>query len=143
MMTIIIQGLSKYVPVRRIFSSTNYCWIGNFLKSRLHLTVYFLRLCDSVSGIYVFKMCYFPKHIHIIFSIKYQYIMMRCAIRYHLHNLKKVKNTHEGVLLLVACNYTKRNSPPWVFFTFFKLCEWYQIAQNITYVTLQEQISPD
>ena len=26
--------------------------------------------------------------------------MMRCTILYHLHNLKNVKNTHEGVLLL-------------------------------------------
>ena len=36
---------------------------------------------------------------------------MRCAIWYHLHNLKNVKNTRGGVLLLVklqakACNFT-------------------------------------
>ena len=35
---------------------------------------------------------------------------------------------------LVACNFTKSNTPPWVFFTFFKLYKWYQITQNITYV---------
>ena len=51
---------------------------------------------------------------------------MRWAICYHLHNLKHVKNTHGGVLLLVklhakAWNFTKDNTPPWVFFTFFKL----------------------
>ena len=39
---------------------------------------------------------------------------------------KNVKNTHEGVLILVklqasACNFTKINTPPLVFFTFFKL----------------------
>ena len=28
-----------------------------------------------------------------------------------------MKNTHGGVLLL-ACNFTKSNTPPWVFFTF-------------------------
>ena len=28
---------------------------------------------------------------------------------------------------------TKSNTPPWVFFTFFKLYEWYQIAQSTTY----------
>ena len=33
----------------------------------------------------------------------------------------------------LACNFTKSNTPPWVFFTFFKLCKWCQIAQNITY----------
>ena len=63
---------------------------------------------------------------------------MRCAICYHLYNLKNVKNTHGGVLLLVklqakVCNFTKSNTPACVFFTFFKLYEWYQIAQHITY----------
>ena len=33
---------------------------------------------------------------------------------------------------LKACNFTKSNIPPWVFFTFFKLYNWYQIAQRIT-----------
>ena len=32
-----------------------------------------------------------------------------------------------------ACNFTKINTPPWVFFTFLKLYKWYQIAQRITY----------
>ena len=32
-----------------------------------------------------------------------------------------------------ACNFTKINTPPWVFFTFFKLYKWYQIEQRITY----------
>ena len=43
--------------------------------------------------------------------------VMRCAIWYHLHNLKNVKNTHGGVLILVkmqtdACNFTKINTSP-------------------------------
>ena len=52
---------------------------------------------------------------------------MFCAIWYHLYNLNSAKNTHGGVLLLVklqaflACNFTKSNTPPWVFFTFLKL----------------------
>ena len=46
--------------------------------------------------------------------------VMPCAIWYHLHNLKNVKSTHGGVLLLImlqafACNFTKSNTPPWVF----------------------------
>ena len=49
-----------------------------------------------------------------------EYIVMRCAIWYHLYNLKHVKNTHGGVLLLVksqakACNFNKSNTPPWLF----------------------------
>ena len=52
------------------------------------------------------------------------------AIWYHLCYLKSVKNTHGGVLRLVklqvkACNFTKSNTPSWVFFTFFKLYKWY------------------
>ena len=31
------------------------------------------------------------------------------------------------------CYFTKSNTPPWVFFTFFKLYEWYQIAQSTTH----------
>ena len=37
-----------------------------------------------------------------------------CTIWYHLHNLKNVKNTQASV-----CNFTKSNTLPWVFFTFF------------------------
>ena len=63
---------------------------------------------------------------------------MICVIWYHLYNLKNVKNTHGGVLLLVklpaVCNFTKNNTPPSVFFTFFKLYKLYQIAQRITYI---------
>ena len=62
---------------------------------------------------------------------------MPCAICYHLNNLKNMKNIHGGELLLVklqvlACNFTKSNTPPYVFFTFFKLYKWYQITQRIT-----------
>ena len=32
-----------------------------------------------------------------------------------------------------TCNFTKSNTPSWVFLTFFKLCECYQIAQCITF----------
>ena len=44
---------------------------------------------------------------------------------------KKRKNTHGGVLHLVKLK-GKSNTPPWVFFTFFKLYKPYQIAQRIT-----------
>ena len=39
-----------------------------------------------------------------------------------------------------ACNFTKINTPPWVFFTFFKLYKWYQIAQRTTTELLISQI---
>ena len=64
--------------------------------------------------------------------------VVRCAMWYHLHNLKNVKKTHGEVLILVklqssAWNFTKINIPPWIFFTFFKLCKWYQIKQRPSY----------
>ena len=50
---------------------------------------------------------------------------------------KHVKNTYRGVSILVnlqvsACNFTKINIRPWVFFTFFKLYKCYQIVQSAT-----------
>ena len=51
---------------------------------------------------------------------------------------KREKKNHEVVLILVklqasAYNFTKINTPPWFFFTFFKLYKWHQIAQRITF----------
>ena len=42
--------------------------------------------------------------------------------------LKNMRNTRGGVLFLVklqteACNFTKSNIPPWVFFTFLKIVQ--------------------
>ena len=54
---------------------------------------------------------------------------MRCFARFGT-----MKCVHGGVLLLVkvhtkAYNFPKSYTPPQVFFTFFKLYKWYQIAQ--------------
>ena len=46
------------------------------------------------------------------------------------HRWRSVKFSKE------ACNFTKINTPPWVFFTFFKLYKCYQIAKRITYAKL-------
>ena len=75
-------------------------------------------------------------------TFKFIYVML-CAIWYHLHNLKNVKNTHAGVLLLVklqasACSFTKSNTPLWVFFTFLKLSKSYEIAQTVYIFTSWE-----
>ena len=50
---------------------------------------------------------------------------MRCAIWYHLCNLKNIKNTHGSMLLLVKLQAL---GPRREFFTFFQLYKWYQIA---------------
>ena len=64
-------------------------------------------------------------------------IVMLCGIWSYLYNLKNVRNTHVEVLLLIklqaeTCNFTKINTPPWMFFTFFILCKCYQIAQIVS-----------
>ena len=47
--------------------------------------------------------------------------------------LKKVKNIHGGMSLLVKLQtyFTTSNNTPQVFFTFLKLYKWYEIAQRI------------
>ena len=61
---------------------------------------------------------------------KAQIYVMLCMIWYHLYKFKNVKTAYGEVLLLVklralACNFTKNNNLPWVFFTFLKLYKWY------------------
>ena len=55
-------------------------------------------------------------------------VLILVKLQYHLYNLKNMKNTHRGVLILVklqssVCNFTKINSRPWMFFTFFKIVQ--------------------
>ena len=64
--------------------------------------------------------------VYLTHSSPYSHVLyvMLCRIWYHLYNLKSVKNTHGGVLLLVkfqasTCNFTENNAPPWVFFHVF------------------------
>ena len=71
-----------------------------------------------------------------------QIIIVYRSISSALRNLRNVRNTHGGVLLLAklqakltkistsTCNFTKSSTSPWLSFTFFKLCKWYQIAQR-------------
>ena len=49
---------------------------------------------------------------------------------------KREKHPWRSVTLskVASCNFTKSNTPSWVFFTFFKLYKWYQITQIITYM---------
>ena len=47
---------------------------------------------------------------------------------------KREKHPWRSVNFSVACNFTKINTPPWVFFKFFKLYKWHQIEQRTTSV---------
>ena len=62
---------------------------------------------------------------------------MLCAVWNHFYYLKNVKNTCGGELLLVklkakSCNSIKSKTPPYVFFTYFKVYKWYQISQSVS-----------
>ena len=94
----------------------------------------------DVNAIYCQKRCSSMSDIKEI-TVKTLLNEILYTIWYHLYNLKAVKNTHGGMLVLVklqalACNFIKSTIPPWVFFTAFKLYKWYQIAQRITNVSM-------
>ena len=101
-------------------------------------SIYQVKCQNHTSAFDIFK----EKKDYVVGSVTPQFLswyVMRCAIWYHLYNLKNVKNTYGGVLILLklqasAYNFPKINTPPWVFSTSFKLYKWYQIAQRITYV---------
>ena len=71
--------------------------------------------------------------------ILWKMYMMLFAIWYHLYNLKCLKNTQGGVLLLVSgtllkvpllCGcFSALLSPPWVFFIFVKLEKWTELRK--------------
>ena len=54
--------------------------------------------------------------------------------------IKKLISIKNIFMKQKACNFTKSNTPPWVFFKFFKFYKWYQIAQRITsFIKSREQ----
>ena len=66
--------------------------------------------------------------------------IIHCSKIYHAQLLavhEKLEIIYFLRLVYFCCyfwNFTKSSTPPWVFFTLFKLYNWYQIVQNITNV---------
>ena len=134
--------------------SWSYCWLPTHSPVLMHrimslcdgLCAYLLMvrkyLVKSKGWVLVLFSCYtMKKFFHEIFVLQDSnsnattFFIIWEALRnlIPLYNFKSVKNTHGGVLLLVkllasACNFTKSNAPPWVFFTFFEFVKCYQIA---------------
>ena len=94
------------------------------------MTVY---LHPSLPSLLFIKFSRGPFNLDLFSLLLTKSYVMLCAIWCYLYNLKNVRNAHGGVLLLVACNFTKSNTPPRAFSMFFKLYKWYQIAQRIAY----------
>ena len=62
-----------------------------------------------------------------------QSLFLICTFDLVIHNTSKnVDRIHFNIKECFS-NFTKINTPKWVFFMFFKLYKWYQIAQRITY----------
>ena len=65
---------------------------------------------------------------------------MPCVIWYILQSKKREKPPWRSVPFRKVAGFSK--TLPWVFFKFFKLYKWYQIAQRITYsVCLHSEFS--
>ena len=106
---------------------------GNFKKNSKgpHFSVKDCQITKFNDIFYTFKFIELSKTVQKKKTVKKRNFLnflnvMRCAILYHYYNLKNVKKTHGGALLLVklqaeACNFAKSNTTPWVFFMFFKL----------------------
>ena len=62
-------------------------------------------------------------------SIYFSYVIRRAIGT--ICTIIKRENHPGGMLHLIKLQ--AKSPPPWVFFTFLKLCKWYQIVQNITY----------
>ena len=54
---------------------------------------------------------------------------------YHVYTYENGVYSYSYTAIAETCNFTEINTPPWVFFTFFKLYKCYQIAQRTTYLT--------
>ena len=72
-------------------------YLTKFMKHNKSYTA-FLRKIVIFSPIYLWEVTYVISSFNLM---KNSLFVMFCAIRYHLHTLRNMKNTHEGVLLLI------------------------------------------
>ena len=66
---------------------------------------------------------------------KFLIYYMKCLVQFAQYVLfvKREKHPRRIVTFSKVVSFSlQSNTPPWVFFTFFKLCKWYQIEQRIT-----------
>ena len=59
-------------------------------------------------------------------------LTLRISLERHATDIRHLTGLLLTHFWLLACSFTKSNTPPWMFFTFFKLCKWFQITQRIT-----------
>ena len=108
----------KLMSSRKLHCSAKYCWHFFLLLNTTFWKQGYTRF-SKISKIFNKS----PKTIHPDFIFPQETLS---GIWYHLYNLKNVKKTHRGVLILVklqtkAFNFTKSNTSLCVNFTFCKL----------------------
>ena len=96
------------LPGCSINQTLSFTWLGKIVNSTINKNSNFMSPDQLTGSLQFIQMSHIRTR---------NLIVMRCAIWYHLYNLKTVKNTHGGVLLLVklqalACNFTKSSIPP-------------------------------
>ena len=104
---------------------------------RLPLQLYGLNIrCVKTWNILIsgMKVAEYSVHIwkhtdHIKFCFHVPYMQSYVMLWYHLRDLVPFVQ----FTIAEACNFTKSNTPPFVFFTFSKLYKWYQIVQSVSY----------
>ena len=57
----------------------------------------------------------------------------------HNSGYNSTRSLQPNINIDISRNFTKSSTCPWVFFVFFKLHKWYQIAQSITYFCLNSE----
>ena len=107
--TLIIDNLT--LSWRRSLSYRNQL----ILLIHLSFSIYIMKNIAKVIQVAFFNNC--PRPYISLYPFLVYFMIIWDALRnfYHLYNLK-------------VAGFTKSNTPPWVFFTFFKLHKWYQIA---------------
>ena len=68
-----------------------------------------------------------------IFDCEIEFVVYAVKLMYEPPRQLKPEALCMNLLTAEACNFTKINTPPWVFFTFFKFYKWCQIAKRTTY----------
>ena len=123
-------------------------WILGFIKQKY----VDLALCDLIDTSHTrFVKCFiasfsdkvnkFFKLCHFTITNEFQKSNTVCDALRNLVPFVQFKKCEKHPWRSVNFNQvTKSNTPPWMFFTFFKLYKWYQIAQNITYSSLIAQL---
>ena len=69
----------------------------------------------------------------------YRMIGIRRSCKSHMWCVARFSTNLKYGEVLLLVKFTKSNTPPWVFFTFFKVYECYQIAQRTSYMCYSHQ----